>query len=83
MASARWKKLLDVNALKEQMETYCENGLQPWSPNKQPYASGNYTLFLMLISSMNSGPSFVIQNCKLCYLQITIVTSRNAHLYVC
>ncbi|KHN47323.1 hypothetical protein glysoja_020191 [Glycine soja] len=39
MASARWKKLLDVNALKEQMETYCENGLQPWSPNKQPYAS--------------------------------------------
>jgi len=24
------------------METYCENGLQPWSPSKQPYASGNY-----------------------------------------
>ena len=45
MATARWKKLLDVNALKEQMETYCENGLQPWSPNKQPYVSGNYTFF--------------------------------------
>ena len=41
MATARWKKLWDVNALKVQMETYCENGLQPWSPSKQPYASGN------------------------------------------
>ncbi|ESW19899.1 hypothetical protein PHAVU_006G164800 [Phaseolus vulgaris] len=39
MATARWKKLLDVNALKMQMETYCENGLQPWTPEKQPYES--------------------------------------------
>ncbi|XP_057434126.1 alkaline ceramidase TOD1-like [Lotus japonicus] len=39
MATARWKKWWDVNALKVQMETYCENGLQPWSPDKQPYAS--------------------------------------------
>ncbi|XP_028754916.1 uncharacterized protein LOC114714350 [Neltuma alba] len=39
MATARWKKWRDVNALKMQMETYCENGLQPWSPSKLPYAS--------------------------------------------
>ncbi|XP_004486024.1 alkaline ceramidase TOD1 [Cicer arietinum] len=39
MATARWKKWLDVNALKVQMETYCENGLQPWSPSKKPYVS--------------------------------------------
>ncbi|KAK4440166.1 hypothetical protein Salat_0351500 [Sesamum alatum] len=36
MATARWKKWWDVNALKIQMETYCENGLQPWNSNK-PY----------------------------------------------
>ncbi|CAI9782149.1 unnamed protein product [Fraxinus pennsylvanica] len=36
MATARWKKWWDVDALKTQMETYCENGLQPWSPEK-PY----------------------------------------------
>lgn len=41
MATARWKKWWDVNALKVQMETYCEHGLQPWSPSKQPYVSGN------------------------------------------
>lgn len=46
MATARWKKLLDVNALKVQMETYCENGLLPWSPSKQPYASGITRHFL-------------------------------------
>ncbi|GER42730.1 hypothetical protein STAS_19541 [Striga asiatica] len=34
MATARWKKWWDVNGLKVQMETYCENGLTPWSPNK-------------------------------------------------
>ncbi|XP_019439699.1 PREDICTED: uncharacterized protein LOC109345264 [Lupinus angustifolius] len=39
MATARWKKWLDVNALKVQMETYCEHGLQPWSPSKKPYVS--------------------------------------------
>ncbi|KAG4999636.1 hypothetical protein JHK87_020708 [Glycine soja] len=39
IATARWKKWWDVNALKMQMETYCENGLQPWSPTKLPYAS--------------------------------------------
>ncbi|XP_054779480.1 alkaline ceramidase TOD1-like [Prosopis cineraria] len=39
MATARWKKWWDVYALKMQMETYCENGLQPWSPSKLPYAS--------------------------------------------
>ncbi|XP_038706123.1 uncharacterized protein LOC120001744 [Tripterygium wilfordii] len=38
MATARWKKWWDVNGLKMQMETYCENGLQPWTPNK-PYPS--------------------------------------------
>ncbi|CAA0832325.1 Protein of unknown function (DUF616 [Striga hermonthica] len=36
MATARWKKWWDVNGLKVQMETYCENGLNPWSSNK-PY----------------------------------------------
>ncbi|CAK9166362.1 unnamed protein product [Ilex paraguariensis] len=39
MATARWKKWWDVDALKTQMETYCESGLQPWSPNKLPYPS--------------------------------------------
>ncbi|KAI3466825.1 hypothetical protein Pfo_023488 [Paulownia fortunei] len=36
MATARWKKWWDVNALKVQMETYCENGLQSWN-SKKPY----------------------------------------------
>lgn len=44
MATARWKKWWDVNALKMQMETYCENGLEPWSTTKLPYASGISTL---------------------------------------
>ncbi|KAJ7947297.1 Protein of unknown function (DUF616) [Quillaja saponaria] len=39
MATARWKKWWDVNALKIQMETYCENGLQPWTSKKLPYSS--------------------------------------------
>ncbi|KAF5475143.1 hypothetical protein F2P56_006982 [Juglans regia] len=39
MATARWKKWLDVDALKTQMETYCDSGLQPWSPKKLPYPS--------------------------------------------
>ncbi|MED6147475.1 hypothetical protein PIB30_044358 [Stylosanthes scabra] len=39
MATARWKKWWDVNALKQQMETYCEHGLEPWTPTKHPYAS--------------------------------------------
>ncbi|KAJ6831043.1 uncharacterized protein M6B38_351940 [Iris pallida] len=37
MATARWKKWGDVESLRVQMETYCENGLQPWSPSKLPY----------------------------------------------
>lgn len=39
MATARWKKWSDVNLLKTQMETYCENGMQPWTPDKLPYSS--------------------------------------------
>ncbi|KAI4298268.1 hypothetical protein L6164_031846 [Bauhinia variegata] len=39
MATARWKKWWDVNGLKMQMETYCENGLQPWNSQKLPYPS--------------------------------------------
>ncbi|KAF8391092.1 hypothetical protein HHK36_023392 [Tetracentron sinense] len=39
MATARWKKWGDVDSLKTQMETYCENGLQPWTPEKLPYTS--------------------------------------------
>lgn len=40
MATARWKKWSDVDSLKMQMETYCDNGLQPWTPHKLPYPSG-------------------------------------------
>ena len=43
MATARWKKWWDVDSLKNQMETYCENGLQPWSPSKLPYTTGNFS----------------------------------------
>ncbi|XP_022715546.1 uncharacterized protein LOC111274858 isoform X1 [Durio zibethinus] len=39
MATARWKKWLDVDALTRQMETYCENGLQPWTSDKLPYTT--------------------------------------------
>ncbi|OMO65670.1 hypothetical protein COLO4_31074 [Corchorus olitorius] len=39
MATARWKKWLDVDALAKQMETYCANGLQPWTTNKFPYTT--------------------------------------------
>ncbi|OVA16545.1 Protein of unknown function DUF616 [Macleaya cordata] len=39
MATARWKKWRDIDSLKNQMETYCENGLRPWSPKKHPYTS--------------------------------------------
>nr|GMD87923.1 uncharacterized protein LOC109191984 [Ipomoea batatas] len=38
MATARWKKWGDVEALRMQMETYCENGMQPWT-SKKPYPS--------------------------------------------
>ncbi|KAM7270911.1 hypothetical protein ACFE04_030125 [Oxalis oulophora] len=38
MATARWKKWWDIGALQMQMETYCENGLKPWSSDK-PYPS--------------------------------------------
>ncbi|CAK7350218.1 unnamed protein product [Dovyalis caffra] len=38
LATARWKKWKDVDGLRKQMEAYCENGLQPWTPNK-PYPS--------------------------------------------
>lgn len=43
MATARWKKWWDVDGLKMQMETYCENGLMPWNLNKLPYTSGTYS----------------------------------------
>ncbi|GJN38073.1 hypothetical protein PR202_gb27082 [Eleusine coracana subsp. coracana] len=39
IATARWHKWGDVEAIRVQMETYCENGLQPWSPSKLPYPS--------------------------------------------
>ncbi|KAI4371808.1 hypothetical protein MLD38_010113 [Melastoma candidum] len=38
VATARWKKW-DVKSVREQMESYCENGLRPWSSNKHPYPS--------------------------------------------
>nr|GMD06513.1 uncharacterized protein LOC109188594 [Ipomoea batatas] len=34
MATARWNKWGDVYGLKMQMETYCGNGLQPWTHKK-------------------------------------------------
>lgn len=40
MATARWRKWADVESLKMQMETYCENGLRPWTPEKLPYTTG-------------------------------------------
>lgn len=39
MATARWKKWWDVDGLKMQMETYCQNGMMPWNSNKLPYTS--------------------------------------------
>ncbi|KAF7840470.1 transmembrane protein [Senna tora] len=39
MATVRWKKWRDVNALNMQMETYCGNGMLPWSRSKLPYPS--------------------------------------------
>ncbi|KAL2938563.1 Histidine ammonia-lyase, partial [Bienertia sinuspersici] len=39
MATTRWRKWLDVEHIKMQMETYCENGLRPWSQSKLPYLS--------------------------------------------
>ncbi|XP_062190068.1 alkaline ceramidase TOD1-like [Phragmites australis] len=39
IATARWRKWGDVEAIRVQMESYCENGLQPWSPSKLPYPS--------------------------------------------
>lgn len=40
VATARWRKWGDVDAIRAQMEAYCANGLQPWSPSKLPYPSG-------------------------------------------
>ncbi|KAF3774501.1 hypothetical protein EJ110_NYTH52962 [Nymphaea thermarum] len=39
MATSRWKKWGDIQSLREQMEAYCENGLQPWSRKKLPYTT--------------------------------------------
>lgn len=39
IATARWHKWGDADAIRAQMETYCSNGLQPWSPSKLPYPS--------------------------------------------
>lgn len=47
VATARWRKWWDVAALALQMEIYCQNGLHPWSPNKLPYPSGMYYLYLL------------------------------------
>ena len=74
MATARWKKWWDVNALKMQMEIYCENGLQPWSPGKLPYASGNCILFWLNGSSINE-----LILCATAYLYFRLV--RN--YYIC
>lgn len=55
-ATARWKKWWSVDGLRVQMETYCENGLQPWSSNK-PYPTGtSSTLFCHYANCL---PSFL------------------------
>lgn len=40
MATARWKKWSDIDGLTQQMDTYCKNGLQPWTTDKLPYTTG-------------------------------------------
>ncbi|CAA3033710.1 hypothetical protein TSUD_382980 [Olea europaea subsp. europaea] len=47
MATARWKKWWDVDALKTQMEMYHEHGLEPWTP-KKPYPTDVPDSALML-----------------------------------
>ncbi|KAF9616026.1 hypothetical protein IFM89_027965, partial [Coptis chinensis] len=39
MATARWKKWDDIGSLNMQMETYCDNGMRPWTADKLPYTS--------------------------------------------
>ncbi|KAE8720017.1 hypothetical protein F3Y22_tig00109923pilonHSYRG00121 [Hibiscus syriacus] len=39
MTTARWRKWSDIDGLTRQMETYCQNGLQPWTPHKHPYTT--------------------------------------------
>ncbi|MCL7043450.1 hypothetical protein MKW94_014688 [Papaver nudicaule] len=39
MITENMEKWWDIDSLKNQMETYCENGMKPWSPKKQPYTS--------------------------------------------
>ncbi|ERN02445.1 hypothetical protein AMTRI_Chr03g141940 [Amborella trichopoda] len=39
VATARWKKWGDIGSLREQMETYCDNGLRPWTTKKLPYTT--------------------------------------------
>ncbi|MBA0724269.1 hypothetical protein Golax_020971 [Gossypium laxum] len=39
MATARWKKWSDIDGLTQQMETYCKNGLKPWTTDKLPYTT--------------------------------------------
>lgn len=55
MATARWKKWWDVDALKTQMETYCDNGLRPWSRKKLPYTSGITILIYLIIFLLHFG----------------------------
>ena len=40
IATARWRKWPDIHHLRDQMEAYCDNGLQPWSSSKLPYPTG-------------------------------------------
>lgn len=51
IATARWRKSVDVDALRAQMGTYCDNGLEPWTPDKLPYTTG-YHLNHILIRSL-------------------------------
>lgn len=71
MATARWNKWCDVDGLKKQMETYCDNGLQPWTPEK-PYPSG-----IDLV-----GSSFVIICCFLYFDYRNMLLSLSLLLFL-
>ncbi|KAJ9135872.1 hypothetical protein P3X46_032998 [Hevea brasiliensis] len=60
LATARWRKWWDIDALRLQMETYCENGLEPWTPTKLPYPSDVPDSALIL---RKHGPSSNLFSC--------------------
>jgi len=64
IATARWRKCRDVDAVRAQMETYCANGLQPWSPSKLPYPSGKKCRRRKETRRVHGGIDSVISSCS-------------------